>query len=91
MSDQIIEAEDPIHEWFGLSYNSYLVMPRSCLQSMPVEWQKRLIALIKEAQQTLYLDDMPDYRVNAVNSDGKFVSDPYRDYERGRRRVSNRR
>lgn len=37
-----------IHEWFGLSYSNYLVLPRALLQSMPLEWQHRFTALLTE-------------------------------------------
>jgi hypothetical protein len=31
-----------IHNWFELTYAQYLTIPRSILQSMPVEWQRRM-------------------------------------------------
>ncbi len=81
-----VEEDEPIHAWFDLSYSSYLVLPRSVLQSMPVDWQRRFVELVNQVRETLEVDDMPAYRVNAL--DGKrFVRDPFGDYERGRRRV----
>lgn len=41
-------TSDPIHGWFGLSYANYLVAPRARLQSMPVEWQERMVACLEE-------------------------------------------
>jgi hypothetical protein len=38
----------PIHNAFGLTYSSYLVMPRSLLQEMPEEWQRRFVDLCEE-------------------------------------------
>lgn len=38
----------PIHGWFELSYANYLVVPRARLQSMPVEWQERMVACLEE-------------------------------------------
>lgn len=82
-------SDDPLHEWFSLSYSSYFVLPRSILQSMPVEWQQRFRGLIEEFQAaTRDLKDLPgDYYVKAKDANGQFIRDPYSDYERGRRRV----
>jgi hypothetical protein len=41
-------AADTIHHFFGLSYCSYLVLPRVLLQSMPDEWQARFVAVMRE-------------------------------------------
>lgn len=38
----------PIHLWFGLTYSNYLVLCRSMMQSMPVTWQQRAVALFDE-------------------------------------------
>jgi len=81
------DTSEPIHEWFELSYCSYLVMPRSVLQSMPVEWQRQLVELLEAVPETLEVDDMPQYKCIAVDERGKFVRDPFRAYERGRRRI----
>lgn len=37
-----------IDTWFSLSYSNYLVLQRSILQSMPVDWQYRFTAIIDE-------------------------------------------
>lgn len=42
------EPERGIHEWFELSYANYLVLPRTLLQSMPAEWQLRMVACLDE-------------------------------------------
>lgn len=42
-------VEAPIHAWFGLDRQSYLVIPRLALQELPLEWQNKLIALLDEA------------------------------------------
>lgn len=36
-----------IHTAFGLSYSNYLVLPRTLLQSMPMEWQHHFTALLE--------------------------------------------
>jgi hypothetical protein len=38
----------PIHQWFSLSYSNYLVLPRTLLQSMPAEFQERMVACLEE-------------------------------------------
>lgn len=40
--------DGPIHEWFGLSYSNYLVLERTLLQSMSVEWQERMVACLEQ-------------------------------------------
>lgn len=37
-----------IHTFFGLSYCNYLVLNRSLLQSMPMEWQHKFVRLLNE-------------------------------------------
>jgi hypothetical protein len=44
---------EPIHGWFGLTYSSYLVLPRTVLQSMPVEWQERFVDLLEELGEAM--------------------------------------
>lgn len=43
--------DGPIHLWFGLTYSNYLVLHRTMMQSMPVEWQTRAVALFDELDQ----------------------------------------
>ena len=93
MEQEKIEAicpqEKPIHERFGLSYANYLVLPRSALQSMSVEWQKKVVELLNEMDDVIDEAFEPDggYLVKAKDTNGKFANDPYSDYERGRRRL----
>lgn len=51
----------PAHEWFGLSYSAYFVMPRMAIEAMPHEWQRRFIALMDEAEAADL--NTPDYYV----------------------------
>lgn len=39
---------DEIHHFFGLSYASYLVLPRVLLQSMPDDWQHEFVRLVEQ-------------------------------------------
>ncbi|WP_175795957.1 hypothetical protein [Burkholderia anthina] len=69
-----------MHEWFGLTYASYLVIPRTLLQGMPEEWQAKFAALLDECRETYDSSRIADnYRVNLVDG-GRFVRDPLRDY-----------
>ena len=78
-------VDPPIHIWFSLSYANYLVLPRTLLQSIPVEWQERFVACLEEADEAFSHTDTPtDYRVNAVDERGKYTKDPVPHYRRGR-------
>ncbi|MDD5305007.1 MAG: hypothetical protein PHS14_18060 [Elusimicrobia bacterium] len=82
---------EPIHNWFELSYAQYLTVPRSVLQSMPAEWQRRFVECLEELDSTF--DWRPEggrYWVKLKDDRGRYVTDELADYERGRRRVSNR-
>jgi hypothetical protein len=83
-----LDDDEPIHTWFELSYANYLTVPRSALQSMPVEWQRKLAALLEELDHSI--DWRPQegrYFVQLKNGQGRFMEDPLSDYERGRRRL----
>lgn len=43
--------DPPVHEWFSLSYASYFVLPRLVMQEMPLDWQRRFVALMDEAAE----------------------------------------
>lgn len=89
--EPIVYEPELIHEHFGLSYASYLVVPRSVLQSMPAEWQQKFVALLKEMGAAFgHVMDQVEYRVQSLNESGLFTEDPLRDYERGRRRLEAR-
>lgn len=54
----------PIHGWFGLTYASYLVQPRVLLQSMPIEWQERMVACLEELDAAFaHVERAPGYEV----------------------------
>lgn len=48
MSEMKGEGYEKLHGWFGLSYASWLTMPRVLMQEMPDEWQGRMAALLWE-------------------------------------------
>lgn len=77
-------CDDFIHNSFGLTYASYLVVPRSILQSMPGGWQQKLIALMNEMNSRLpYEDEMDEsgrsYSVICKRG-GKRAEDRYQQY-----------
>ncbi len=95
-------GHEALHGWFGLSYAQYLSIPRSVLQSMPDNWQRKFARLLRE------LDDSIDWRpkvgayqvrlrVHTYEFDedksrevgvwGAELDDPLHDYNRGRRRL----
>lgn len=93
---------DRIHNWFGLGYQSYLVLPRSILQSLPDDVQQQFVDALDEMAKHFKCSPYGDnqiphtgeYQVMLVAS-GSDVSehpasihDPLRDYERGRRVVT---
>lgn len=84
----IIEKES-IHEYFSLSYANYLVLPRSVLQSMPDEWQEQFVKLLSQITELFGVEFEPEggYDVRAKDLGGRFIKDPYSNYERGRRRL----
>jgi len=69
-------------QWFGLSYSSYLVMPRSLLCGMPKRWQRRMVKLLQEAEQAYETDSIDDnYVVSLRDEGGRFKHDPLADYK----------
>lgn len=89
----LYKDNEPVHLFFGLSYASYQVLPRSILQSAPLWWQRRYIKLMEELDAMCEgLHDMPEtYTVQVRGEKGRFTKDPYCDYERGRRIIQLKR
>jgi hypothetical protein len=90
-----IEAADHIHDWFGLTYASYVVMPRVLLQSCSPAVQKQLVeafeAVEKEESEHMGGKNWPydgaRIAVTLRNENGRFIKDPFSDYERGRKKL----
>ena len=82
--------DGPIHLMFGLSYANYFIMQRSVLQAMPIPWQEKFVALMRELEETVDLDKIPQsFQVEACNPNSaaveddqepELITDPYRDY-----------
>lgn len=87
----IEESEGYIHEWFELTYASYLVLPRSVLQSLPPAIPKQLVDALNAIEEHLSPACLPPegtYSVNLRDENGRFMRDPLCQYERGRRKVT---
>lgn len=79
-----IMCDTPASAWFGLSYASWLTLPRVSLQEMPLDWQARFFAMIEEAEDKFGLR-CPE-GISVVRKDGKnrFVNnDHWNNYRRG--------
>jgi hypothetical protein len=84
MSNEVIQSESPIHNWFGLSYAEFLTVPRLVIQSMPVEWQRKMVALLGEMDDTF--DWRPEngcYWVKLRDDQGRFSDADLGDYRHG--------
>jgi hypothetical protein len=71
-----------VHTWFGLTYSSYLVIPRSLLQAMPPEWQANFVRLLREMRVAVeFMQPIDDnYTVSLRDVRGRFVKDPLAEY-----------
>ena len=94
--------DSELHEWFGLSYAQYLTIPRSALQSMPIEWQNKMAKLLEELDEKIdWRPDQGTYRVRLWLTEEVYdkdeegfieqwsceIEDPLMDYDRGRRKL----
>jgi hypothetical protein len=87
---QYLTEKDFVHAWFSLSYANYLVWPRSALQSMPAEWQRRFVELAEELEDEMGGWLKNSYRVQPVDSSGRFQREDVPHYNRGRTRLEPR-
>jgi hypothetical protein len=77
MSDVIHRpGHDALWGWFGLSYASWLTLPRILMHEMPDEWQARMAALLHEYNETF--PNQPPYgtTVRATTANGKITRMP---------------
>lgn len=59
-------TDGPVHTWFGLTYSNYLVLPRALMQSMPVDWQERIVGCLEELDAAFdHVERAPGYEVHA--------------------------
>lgn len=72
---------ETIHVWFELSYAQYLTIPRSIMQSMPAEWQERMVKCLEELDETF--DWRPKdgrYWVQLKDGKGRYTVDRLMQY-----------
>ncbi len=68
-----------LHTWFGLSYASYLVLPRALLQELPNDLQERLATLLEEVEE--HFNDTRIYSILVRDpKTGRFCQDPLTNY-----------
>lgn len=68
-------GQDRLHTWWGLSYASWLALPRVLLQEMPDDWQRRLVDLLEEFDAAFPNLPVIETRVQTV-TDGKLSKTP---------------
>lgn len=60
-------TDGPIQDWFSLSYSNYQVIPRTLMQSMPIEWQQRMVACLEELREAFgHVPQSEVYKVEAA-------------------------
>lgn len=60
-------TDGPIHGWFELSYSNYQVLHRTLMQSMPTEWQERMVACLEELAAAFQHIEQPEcFKVEAA-------------------------
>lgn len=82
--EELAESNEPLSLWFELSYAQFLTVPRLVMQSMPVEWQRKMAVLLQEMDETF--DWRPKegrYWVRLKDNNGRFTDAPLNDYRRG--------
>lgn len=64
--------------WFGLSYASFLVMPRVAMELMPEEWQEKMAELLNQYDETIKNDafGVKSCSVHVKGHDGKRMKMP---------------
>lgn len=59
-----------VHGYFGLTYANYLVMHRTLMEAMPVEWQDKFVRLLDEYDNAWrHIDNPSQFKVDT----GKWV------------------
>jgi len=69
-------SNDDLQCWFGLSYASWLTMPRVLMQEMPDEWQQKMSDLLNEFDATY--TNVPEVSTRVLIVDGgKYTKIPH--------------
>lgn len=76
-ADESPYGADALHLWFGLSYASFLTLPRSFMQAMPDDWQGRMAQLLNEWDEHWDSDNHPpEQLIVSAKINNKFTSMP---------------
>ncbi len=73
--------------WSSTNHTNYLIIQRSLLQSMPLEWQNKLITMLQEMAETFGNKSNGDFKLSRI-SEGAYIKDPLADHGRGKRIVT---
>lgn len=74
----------PVDYFFGLTYASWLALPRVSLQEMPADWQAKFVALIEEARDKHGMRWPEDTVIMRTGERGRFVDNRHwNNYRRG--------
>ena len=73
-------SDGPVWNAFGLTYAAYAVFRRRALQSMPVEWQQKLVDLINEMHEALPPEAVEGDFVVQIRKGNRFAKDELSDY-----------
>jgi hypothetical protein len=75
--EQIVSTPgyDALWGWFGLSYSSYLVIPRVLLHEMPDEWQGKMAKLLQQYDEMFPNQPNIGTRVQ-ITQNGKLIKTP---------------
>lgn len=83
-NEKAVCMSSPIHAWFELTYAQYLTVPRLIMESMPLEWQEKMVALLDEMDATFgWRPKEGRYWVKLRDDNGRFSPAPLEDYRRG--------
>jgi hypothetical protein len=72
----IVTESEKLQCWFGLSYASFLTLPRVLMQAMPIEWQNKMADLLREYEEAF--PNQPDIgtRVQITDERGHLIKTP---------------
>lgn len=70
------QGRDKLHGWFGLSYASFLTLPRILMQEMPDEWQEKMADLLAEYDEAFPNKPPVGSRVQVTDLQGRLIKTP---------------
>jgi hypothetical protein len=70
-------GHDALWGWFGLSYASWLTLPRVMMHRMPDDWQRRMADLLSEWDATWDIGKLPSMEMTVtMKNSGRFAKTP---------------